>query len=298
MDHKGSSFLTGCVATNTVYFFAKELDSRTAEGFQNSTFFALNEKDWGQYPNDVGWACVAMATLKPAGATRTVLAIGVHGEWWELQPATRSIQTGTMEGVRGHLRALKAIGESFYAAGMGRRVHRRIGPGQWEAIWAQAPGPSDTVVGFEDIDGFGEDEIYAAGWQGEIWLRQSEKWTRLDSPVSANLNAVCCASDGMVYVVGDTGAMLKGRGDTWEIIDTGRHENLMDVSEYNGQIYVVTDFRILKLVDGVLVLADNFDEDNDRPLNCLFLERGSGALLSIAPKDVMKLNNGTWRRVA
>jgi hypothetical protein len=295
-EFPSTSFLTGCPGTQTAFFFAKEIDHRSAQGLQNSTFVAINAQGWTQYSLDVGWACIAMATLKPADGARTVVAIGAHGHWWEVQPATADQNTGQIEDVRYHLRCLRVIGNTFYAAGMDRMVQRRLGMGQWEPVGPQRPDKSEGIVGFEDIDGFGEDELYAVGWQGEIWRRLAGRWSRIDSPVSANLHAVCCASDGTVYAVGASGTMLKGRGETWEIIETGRDADLMDVSEHDGQIYVVTNFSILKLVDGALVPETDFAED-DRPRECLFLERGPGVLLSIASKDVFKQTGSGWTRV-
>lgn len=295
-EFPSTSFLAGCPGTQTALFFAKEIDHRSAQGLQNSTFVAVNAQGWTQYSLDVGWACIAIATIKPADGARTVVAIGAHGHWWEVQPATADQNTGQIEGVRYHLRSLRAIGSTVYAVGMDRTVQQRLGPGRWQPMGPQRPDKSEGIVGFEDIDGFGEDEMYAVGWQGEIWRCLAGRWSRIDSPVSANLYAVCCASDGMVYAVGTAGTMLKGRGETWEIIDTGRDAELMDVSEHNGQIYVATNFTILKLIDGKLVAETDFADD-DRPRECLSLERGPGVLLSIASKDVFRRTDGSWTRI-
>lgn len=295
-EFPSTSFLAGCPGTQTAFFFAKEIDHRTAQGLQNSTFVAINTQGWTQYSLDVGWSCIAMATIKPADGVRTVVAIGARGHWWEVKPATADQSVGKIEDVRYQLRCLRVISNTFYTAGMDRMVHRRIGPGRWEPIGPEGAGKSDGIIGFEDIDGFCEEEIYAVGWQGEIWCRLANKWSRIDSPVSVNLHAVCCASDGMVYVVGASGAMLKGRSDTWEIVETNHDGDLMDVSEYGGQIYVVTNFSIHKFIDGTLVAEADFS-GGDRPRECLFLERGPGVLLSIAPKDVFKQTGSGWTRI-
>jgi hypothetical protein len=295
-EFPSTSFLAGCPGTHTAFFFAKEIDHRTTQGLQNTTFVAINAQGWTQYSLDVGWSCIAMATVKPIDGVRTVVGIGARGHWWEAQPATADQKTGQIKDLQYHLRCLRTIGNRFYTAGMDRMVQRRLGPGQWEPIGPQRPEKSEGIVGFEDIDGFSEDEIYAVGWQGEIWRCLAGRWSRIDSPVSANLHAVCCASDGMVYAVGASGCMLKGRGETWEIIDTGRDADLMDVSEHDSQIYAVTNFSIHKLDGGILVAETDF-ADGDRPRECLFLERGPGVLLSIASKDVFKQTGSGWTRI-
>lgn len=296
MNHESTSFLAGCVAAADYFLFAKQIDEDAGAGAPNTSFFAHDEGAWSVFPDSAGWSCIAMATCKPEGALRTVVAIGASGQWWETQPATLSTATGRIEGVRGHLRSLRVIGGAFYAVGMGRRVYRREAPGDWRAMHAPEATAEQGVIGFEDMDAFDEGDLYAVGWQGEIWRRHTGRWMRVQSPVSANLNAVCCASDGVVYVVGDEGVMLRGRGDAWQIIETGRGDNLMDVAEHQGQIYVVTDFRILKLQEGRLVAERDF-EDDDPPHTCLMLEPGPGALLSIGPSQVMVRTDRAWMRL-
>jgi hypothetical protein len=181
---------------------------------------------------------------------------------------------------------------------MGRSVLRRKNAGIWNEI---GPGTSQDddglVVGFEDIAGFSRDEIYAVGWRGEIWQLKKRAWRRLDSPVSANLNAVCCAVDGRVYIAGDDGTMLRGRDDLWEVLETGRTDNLMDVASQDGTIYVSTDFEILKLDNESLVAEDAFADAADLPGTCLHLLPGEGVLISMGPKDLFRLYGGVWERL-
>jgi hypothetical protein len=62
-------------------------------------------------------------------------------------------------------------------------------------------------------------ELYAVGWQGEIWHYDGEKWHQLPSPTKLVLVDVCCAGDGTVYACGREGLLLKGRDQTWEIVE-------------------------------------------------------------------------------
>ncbi len=152
-------------------------------------------------------------------------------------------------------------------------------------------------MGFESIDGFSAKDLYAVGWQGEIWQRKGARWRLIDSRVPSNLNAVCCAEDGVVYAVGDGGVMIKGRDDDWTVIDTGLTENLQDVRDHDGTIYVVTDFDILELVNDRLQPVAALHEADDAPESCLRLLKATDGLVSLGQKEVFKLHSGRWQRV-
>lgn len=291
MHHNDSSFLAGAVAASDFFLFAKFHDEL---GEANTTFFIHDEGDWAMFPEGVAWTCIGMATLKPDGALRSVVAVDAQGAYWETLPANGETLTGAIPGARG-LRSLRTIGQYYYAVGMGRRVFRRIAEGKWENLSATAPAASEGVIGFEDVDGFNDDEVYAVGWQSEIWSRQNGTWHRHKAPTASNLNAVCCASDGKVYVVGDNGALLQGRGDAWQQLASARTENLLDVAECDGQIFVITDFRLFKLVDSSLVEETEFADE--RPASFSMLEAGANTLLAIGPSQAFVYREHAWHRV-
>jgi hypothetical protein len=298
MDHTGSTFLCGCAPLRSYVFFAKELDELSRDDTPNSTFFAFNEDDaeapFRQFDESVGWPAVSMATVKPASG-RIVVAIGPNGDYWECRPAVPDEAVGAIKGFRGNLRALSVVEEDIYACGMDRVVLRREGPGRWKSIGPKSQKDDPPVVGFEDLAGYDADEMYAVGWGGEIWWRDRGKWRRVDSPTSVNLRAVHCAAD-KVYIVGRDGTMLSGRHDTWSVIDTGRAENLMDVALYDGTVYVTTDFRILKLVDGKLVNETAFVK-KDAPKTCLYVLSAEDGLVALGTNDMFVRSSGPWKRI-
>lgn len=297
MNHAISSFLSGCGAAKLL-FAAKQVDDLVERGNPNSSFFALINGAWTKYPTNVGWPAITMAVARQPGQPGVVVAVSPYGDFWEVQPATLAETTGQISQEPLQARSLSSIDNVIYLCGMGRAVLRRNGSGAWLAMGPPAPPiDDDTVIGFEDIAGYSSREMYAVGWQGEIWVREDEKWRRLDSPVSANLNAVCCAEDARVYVVGDGGAMLRGRDDAWSVIDTGLHMNLMDVAFHEGKVYVVTDYQILKLADDTLVADDDFADPGDRPATCLLLFKVEDSLFSMGPKDLFRHQGGAWQRL-
>jgi len=205
---------------------------------------------------------------------------------------------GTIKQASFPLRSMTSIDECIYVCGMGRSVLRRKGVGDWEEIGPGTTADDDgLVVGFEDIDGFSSDEMYAVGWRGEIWKYAGGTWSQLDSPISKNLNAVCCAGDGTVYIIGDGGCMLRGQDDVWEVLDLGRFENLMDVAFFDDSVYVITDFQILKMQDNTLIVEDAYSDLKDRPSTCLHLLRSVDGLVAMGTKDIFRLVASTWERV-
>lgn len=298
MEHEGSTFLCGCAPFFDLIFFAKEADEFSKQDIENSSFFIMSGDNWGKYTTDAAWTAISMATIKPPTGERVVVAVAPHGAYWEVSAETLVELTGQIPGVGGPLRALKAIDDEVYAFGMGRTLLRRGGPGEWTELGAGASAGGNAVVGFEDIAAPSHDEIYAVGWHGEIWRRMSGSWQQLDSPVDANLNAICCDADGYLYVVGDNGVMLRGRGDSWDILDTERPENLLDVAVYGDCVYVVTDFKILKKgITGQLVEENDFLEEDDRPSTCLHLLQACDGVVSMGTKDLFYVHEGPWRRL-
>lgn len=297
MNHVGSIFHSGCAVSAAVLFCAKEVEAVAQRGSPNSNFLALNRGDWHLYDGSAAWPAIAMATIKSAGAARTVVAVGPGGEFWEVAPQSLKKTMGKLPGAQPSIRGVRAVGDSIYLVGMARLVMERVDVGQWRDMGPKGDWAYGQVVGFEDIAGPLPDEIYAVGWQGEIWWRDGTRWRQVDSPVSANLNAIACGQDGTVYVVGDNGVMLAGRHETWKILETGRSENLLDVAVYGQQVFVVTDFRILRLLQsGALVGDDNFVED-DQPATCLHLLPSPDAIFSMGPSDLFRLTDGAWERL-
>jgi hypothetical protein len=300
MKHELSTFLSGCAVSCEFFYFAKELDEVAQAGSPNSTFYRYKDADTQsalrRFDATVSWPAIAMATSKPADSIRVVIAIGPNADYWELEPLSTQERVGQIADFKGNLRNLAVIADAIYSCGMGRAVLLRKAPGQWQSIGPKAMKGDPAVIGFEDIGGYDENEMYAAGWGGEIWWRDEGKWRRIDSPTSVNLRALCCTDDG-VYIVGQNGTLLRGRHEAWDVLASGRKENLMDVAAYDGQIYVCTDFRILKLKGEKLVNDTSFAQKTDLPATCLYLLQAADGLISLGQKDVFRRKDGPWERI-
>lgn len=304
MEHEGWSFLCGWAAQVDFVFFARERDDLADQDVVATTFCLWDEqrpnprRRWSAYSEVVNWRPQGMASIRPEGADRVTIALGSHGQCFEVEPATTARYLGDIP-LKGLLvRHVTAISNVAFAAGMKRSVVRRVERGVWVEFGpGTTPVDKGRVIGFEGIDGFAPDDIYVAGWGGEIWHWFRDAWQRIDSPTNANLNAVACdRQNGLVFVVGDNGSMVRGAGDQWDFIDTGRFENLQDVTVFAGEVFVVTDFAILRLGPDGLVPESRF-ADGDLPGTCLHLLPAQDGVISMGPKDLFAFSGRTWRRI-
>jgi hypothetical protein len=300
MNHEGSTFLSGCAVRTGFWFFAKEVDELVEQDEPNSSFFCFDDEDVGaefmKYDEIVGWPALSMAVTE-INSKLFVVAVGPHGDYWEMLPSTAAETVGKIAASHGNLRKLSVVEGEIFACGMNRTVLQRKAVGQWQPIGPGGMDADPPVVGFEDIAGNSLHEMYAVGWGGEIWRFINRQWQRADSPTSVTLTALTVSPGGDVYAVGHDGMLLTGRHDSWQIIDTGRAETLRDVAFLGESLYVVTDFNILVLSDDGLVQAHDFSNPEDVPATCLHLLEASDGLVAMGTKDVFINKGDGWLRV-
>jgi hypothetical protein len=150
----------------------------------------------------------------------------------------------------GDLREIRAIGKSVYVCGMGRTVYRSTAGGAWDRIdqGVRVPEGDESDAGFNTIHGFDEREIYAAGWEGEIWSFDGKQWTALPSPTNLALLRMVCAPDGIVYMGAQAGTLVVGRGSNWKVIqleDTDR--DVTGVCYFKNNLYAATTDTLYKV---------------------------------------------------
>jgi len=148
---------------------------------------------------------------------------------------------------------LKCIDGSAYAVGQGRCVFKRTATNQWEPvlnglIWPE--GMSTADMGFSDIHGPDESNMYAVGGCGDVWHYDGTKWQWCDFPSNEQLSAVVVAPNGDVYISGEGGSLWRGQLHTWKKIYTGGSSVLnKDLVWYQDQLWVSSDYQ-LKIWNG------------------------------------------------
>ena len=192
------------------------------------------------------------------------------------------------------IRNAQTISGNVFACGMKRQVYRRVDEGQWKDI--SAPGAkAEEEVGFEAIDGFSDKDVYAAGWGGEIWHYDGAKWTNRGSPTNLILSCVCCAPNGVVYIGGQRGTLIRGRDTTWELVpwEDEVGVDIWDVCWFQEKLYVAT-MQTLYTLDGNQLVEVNWGEAG-RP-TCYNLTSADGVLWSIGQNDVASFDGTRWQR--
>lgn len=287
------SFLDGVGATQALAFFALSYDA--IETSHSQIAFWQNGK-WGN-SGQVEFTVVSCSVC--FYPVRQMVVIGAFGEVFLTGSGDfheERIGTGSdAPEYRGPLRRVRGIAGKAYATGMQRQVYRRDGINVWTCIDHDMRSDRDQVVGFESIDGYSDNDIYAVGWEGEIWHFDGMCWLQKTSPTNFILTDVCCAEDGNVYVCGRMGLLLRGRDDQWQNIEHGSlNEDIWSLAWFDNALYVATYRGIFRLSDLRLIPVEF---DTDFPVTTYRLSVSDNVLWSIGAKDVMSFDGKTWTRI-
>ncbi len=189
-------------------------------------------------------------------------------------------------------RCIRRIGSQIFACGVEQQVQRRD-DGPWEII--SPKDKTDSPSSFECIDGFGPTEVYAAGWDGEIWAFDGSSWTKRNSPTSVVLNDICAGAETCV-AVGLAGVIVMGRGDEWQEIEQDETDDAFwSVREFNGAFYMAALNAIYKLEDGKVTLFRDIDEDMR---TTFMLSVGPSGLWSVGASDITLFDGTDWHTIA
>jgi hypothetical protein len=290
------SFLSGVIRYHDLLYFIATEDALAKKQMPHATILTLDDGTWGQ--NNFDWNVISVCAVKHP--KEQMVAIGEEGNVSVRGSGSQHEETiadGTVSPEnRGFLRCVRSIGGKAYAAGMDRQVYRRDGHNTWTCLDAGMRPPKDQLfVGFNAIDGFGDDDIYAVGFQGAIWHYDGKLWQQMDSPTNIVLSSVCCAGDGHVYAAGRLGVLLRGGAGKWEIIDQqDTEEDFWGLAWYQDRLYISTLLRVLSLETGGTLKMVDMDE----PVSSAYhLSAADGVLLSTGAKDVMLFDGSSWERI-
>ena len=283
-----SLYSRGAARRSDVIYLSLKDRKLDRQSVLHSRLIAIFGGEWGPL-EDVNWPTAGMCFVtKPA---EKLVVVSPQGEVFTYVGGTKTREKLSPKPI--DLRCCAAIAGYAYAGGMKRQVYRRAGEAEWVAMHAPE-GKKDDVVGFEAIDGFDEKEIYAVGWEGEIWQLVKKKWVERSSPVNVILTGVECAPDGNVYVCGQGGTLLRGRNDTWEQLEQENVEDdLWDLCWFKKKLYVAS-MTFLYQLDGDELTPVNFGKD--APDSCYKLTEAGGVLWSVGQEDLFSFDGRTWTR--
>lgn len=166
------------------------------------------------------------SSIKAIGDRRKYVILSKNGEisvYWPDGASTENIAEAGVDKelpIYGYLNSLKEINGVLYACGGGGQIYKR-GKNGWhdfaENLRKQSPTPKANLAlntleigdDISDIDGYSEDDLYAAGRDG-IYHFDGRLWSKVDISTDEILMSIFCAPDGVIWACGLNGAILRG----------------------------------------------------------------------------------------
>lgn len=252
---------------------------------------ALDQGRWASSAN-LPWDATAITVADRPDEKRRLVVVGEDGQTFTYMKPTPHNGTIAKENVM--IRRANNIDGYAYACGMHRKVFKRIDLDNWLALHAPTPQKGE-VTGFECIDGFNENEVYCAGWNGEIWYFNGVDWLDNSGLTSLILTSCCCAEDQNVYIVGQHGTLICGRKDQWQLIELEDDftDDLWDVHWFAGKLYLTTMTGLYTL-DGAKLEEVIFDDVQNGTF--YRLSSKEGVLWSIGSANLLSFDGKTWTR--
>ena len=190
------------------------------------------------------------------------------------------------------VRSVVTIENSQFIAGMRREVYKRTKEKSWVEIDHDVIYQGDKIdIGFNTINGFNCSEVYAAGANGEIWRYDSKKWFEVQAPTNVHLHALCCASDGYVYIGGTAGVIIRGRYNDWEVLGFDTRETIWDIHCFKGELYLITNEGLFKYKD------ESFEKIQDDLLDYrdfLCISSKKDTMIVFGLKRIVEYDGTTW----
>jgi hypothetical protein len=198
------------------------------------------------------------------------------------------------------LTAIRVIGDHLYVGGMRRMLYRCALDGRvWERLdeGLRQSLEDPEIAGVLSFDGYSAQELYAVGFNGEIWWRDAGHWLRIDSPTSARLTAVRCTSAGVCFVGGAQGVLLVGRGNQWSVIDHEfGAETFFCIEGACGRWFLCADSgKVYEIIAGSSYALQRFEVPAAEVVS--WIAADASALLFVGTKNVMQYDGQNWADV-
>jgi len=191
---------------------------------------------------------------------------------------------------RGQFRELRIIDGHVYATGMGRQVYRRNTDGKWERVDEGVVAQKGVIAvsGFNSIDGVNENDVWAAGFLGEIWHYNGKEWKQHESGTKLNFYKVVAVQPNLVFCVGQKGQVLRYDGNGWQVLlSDAAIGDLWDAAWFNNALYVVSEKSLYRLQN------DSLEQVPAEGVNSFgHLHTNEGVLWSFGPKQLASTTDG------
>jgi hypothetical protein len=301
---KGLAFVDGSIENrNRIAFACHSIDAlKKNKQLSRLVFWEIGDKwiDGGQFT----WTAVGVA------AGRETIVLGRNGEVAVWRASKVSEERITVPGrTIGPLRGVRYVGKEVFAYGMGRQLYRRVGEAwlPFENGLKKAPAPTsddidalisaeiEDVSGITAVDGPSANNIYAVGFEGEIYHSTGSAWAFVHSPTDVILRDLAVAPDGNVFACGQMGMILRLRGTTCEVVKYDGPEGLdfFSIACLENKLFLADGQSLHVLDSGVLSLVDFGLSDGTPPSSSL--DEKDGMILSVAGSEVYTSRDGaSW----
>lgn len=293
---KQGSYVVGAAVTRAAGWLILALDDLVAKNIANAGFFYLQDKT--MTPLVQRRYRARYAAVLP-GSTDDIIAIGEYGQYTVLSRSGQARDDvidaqGITPPNRGPLRSGSVINGHLIMVGMFRQVYDRDPAGTWRVMEVGLPAPvPDTTPGFEAVAGSDLENVYAVGWDGEIWRFDGSRWHAIDSPTNRILTSVCITENRTVYACGRGGLLVRGTDPSWDVLDSGCPDDLWSITSFRGEVFAASLRRIYRLMGDKLVQVDADSSDSF----ATFSQCGQ-ALWSVGAKAVVAYDGTGWSQQA
>jgi hypothetical protein len=250
-----------------------------------------------------GWQAVGIIFIE--NPEPTVVAVGAYGDAW----------VGTSKGFSTHrfdsqlrgplhfgpIRDLRVIGGEVFAVGMSRQVYHMKPTGIWTHIDENilVPAGKGKAKGFTSIHGFSAKDLFAVGFEGEIWQRIDANWAPIPSPTNMKLERVVCTPDRTIYAVGQAGTIIRGFNGTWTILEQSlTTKQFWGAEWFRNRLWLSTDDNLyfLNSYGHLEMLKVDFIQPG---FTCGYLSSNEEVLWSIGSRDLFWTKDGEdWNQIS
>lgn len=298
MEFRQYSFLDGTLINNEAIYLLGVEDSKAEQGIDNTVIFLRRQEEWRQLEINEKLISCTLSTLPD----RKFVAVAENGMSTVLGGGRQISECIAMgedsPSANGPLIEVRAVANGHaYAVGTARQAYRKEEKDNWvrlDQTSKPSSGEKRAEVCFHSIDGFAENDIYAVGWNGEIWHYEGQSWEQKISPTNLSLFKVRCCGDGYVYACGQLGTIIKGRDDTWEVLEQEEtEESLRGLAYFKGEVYISSVHFVYKISEKGLEQIDIYHN----PISCLELDAIDDLMISVGAKDVFLFDGITWTKL-
>lgn len=285
--------ITGCfIRSDVITGFIGQNTSVNEPYPTRAIYYYLDNNDWGFTHLGETYGVTGCEVYVPeerwifATVEGSVIAIGGGGNIVEKKLSISE---------KSRVTQLRCIDKKAYAVTSMREVYRRDVPDKWANLSVpiiESEKKSLYRIGFDAINGFSENDIYACGSNGDAWHYNGNIWSKLDLPTNAMISDMICGGDGFVYIIFWHGLILKGRDNNWEMIKQDAVDQLDAIAWFKGNVYVATWNRLYTLVDNKLVGVPF--QNGYSQIACGHLVAGYGYLISAGPKEAHIFDGEKW----